>query len=86
MEKLNYKKAFKDLYLPKGSPAIIEVPQMNFIAIDGHGDPNGEEFAIATTALYSLSYAVKIIMIRQPDFLTQEKPNLTSLKPYCALV
>ena len=60
MEKLNYKKAFKDLYLPKGSPAIIEVPQMNFIAIDGHGDPNGEEFAIATTALYSLSYAVKM--------------------------
>ncbi len=60
MEKLDYKKTFKDLYLPKVRPAFIEVPKMSFIAIDGQGDPNGEEFALATTALYSLSYAVKM--------------------------
>ena len=60
MDKLDYKKAFKDLYLPKNSPVIIEVPSMSFAMIDGEGDPNGEEFAMATAALYSFSYAVKM--------------------------
>lgn len=113
MEKLDYKKVYKDLYLPKNCPVIIPVPPINFVMIDGEGDPNGEEFAIATAALYSFSYAVKMsyrsnavpegyyeytvfplegvwdlidktvsakiksnfaysIMIRQPDFLTEE--------------
>lgn len=58
--KLDYKKAYKDLYLPKNSPVIIEVPTMSFAMIDGEGDPNGEEFALATAALYSFSYAVKM--------------------------
>lgn len=60
MDKLDYKKDFKDLYLPKNSPCIIEVPSINFAVIDGEGDPNGEEFALATSALYSFSYAVKM--------------------------
>lgn len=60
MEKLDYKKAFKDLYLPKNSPVIITVPPINFAMIDGKGDPNDEEFAIATAAIYSFSYAVKM--------------------------
>ena len=60
MHKLDYKKDFKALYLPKNSPCIIEVPSMKFAMIDGEGDPNGEEFAAATTALYSFSYTVKM--------------------------
>ncbi len=60
MDKLDCKRDFKDLYLPKNSPSIIEVPTMKFAAIDGEGDPNGEEFALATAALYSFSYAVKM--------------------------
>lgn len=113
MDKVDYKKAFKALYLPKTSPGIITVPSIHFIMIDGEGDPNGEQFALATEALYSLSYTVKMsykgenvpegyyqytvfplegvwdlvnkslpstdksnftytIMIRQPEFLTEE--------------
>ncbi|KOA18658.1 hypothetical protein CLHOM_29420 [Clostridium homopropionicum DSM 5847] len=60
MEKVDYKKVFKDLYLPKKSPVIITVPAMNFIMLEGEGNPNGEEFALATAALYSLTYAVKM--------------------------
>ncbi|WP_407310273.1 GyrI-like domain-containing protein [Desulfosporosinus sp. SB140] len=60
MDKLDYKKDFKELYLPKKTPVIVTVPDMEFIMLDGSGDPNGEEFALATAALYSLSYAVKM--------------------------
>ncbi|TGE34619.1 GyrI-like domain-containing protein [Desulfosporosinus sp. Sb-LF] len=60
MDKLDYKKAYKDLYQPKKKPVIITVPAMNFVMIEGKGDPNGEEFFLATAALYSLSYAVKM--------------------------
>jgi hypothetical protein len=60
MDKLDYKKVYKELYMPKGNPTIITVPPINFIMIDGEGNPNGEEFALATAALYSFSYAVKM--------------------------
>lgn len=60
MNKVDYKKDYKDLYLPKQSPAIVTVPSMNFIMLEGSGDPNGEDFALAMAALYSLSYAVKM--------------------------
>ena len=39
MDKIDYKKTEKHLYLPKG-PAIVEVPEMVFIAVEGAGDPN----------------------------------------------
>jgi len=60
LDKLDYKKAHKDLYLPKKMPSIINVPKINFAVIEGQGDPNGEAFALATTALYNFSYAVKM--------------------------
>lgn len=52
MDKLDYKKDFKDLYFQKYNPCIIEVPSMRVAAIDGEGGPNGEEFALAAAALY----------------------------------
>lgn len=60
MEKIDYKKDYKKFYIPKQSPEIIEIPQMNFATIKGEGDPNEEPFASRTEALYSLSYAVKM--------------------------
>jgi len=60
MNKVDYKKDFKELYLPKEKPVILTVPAINFILLEGQGDPNGEEFALATAALYSFSYAVKM--------------------------
>ncbi|SMC16895.1 hypothetical protein SAMN02745134_00180 [Clostridium acidisoli DSM 12555] len=60
MGKLDYKKEYKALYVPKKEPVVVNVPDINFIMIDGAGDPNGKEFTLATAALYSLSYAIKM--------------------------
>jgi hypothetical protein len=62
MEKLDYKKAYKDLYMPKEKPTIIDVPPMTFIMVDGKGDPNDEggEYQKATELLYGLSYTIKM--------------------------
>ncbi len=60
--KLDYKKAFKDLYLPGTSPSIIEVPPIPFIMIDGTGDPNEGEgaYSQALEVLYGLTYTIKM--------------------------
>jgi len=61
MEKiLDYTKDYKELYLPKNEPALVDVPEMPFITIAGAGDPNGEAFASVLEALYSFAYAVKM--------------------------
>ena len=60
MDKVDYKKNYKELYQPKAMPSIVTVPSIKFVIIEGTGDPNGEEFGLATAALYSLSYAVKM--------------------------
>jgi hypothetical protein len=111
--KIDYKKNYKSLYMPRRVPEIVEVPKMPFVMVSGSGDPNGEDFTRAVEALYSVSYAVRMsyksenvpegyygytvfplegvwdlldrtkpatdknnlkytIMIRQPDFLTEQ--------------
>ncbi len=40
MNKLDYKKEFKDLYQPKTKPSLVDVPEMTFISVRGSGDPN----------------------------------------------
>ena len=58
---IDYKKDSKDLYQPKTTPSVIDVPEMTFIAVDGKGDPNtSAEYAAAIEALYGLSYAIKM--------------------------
>jgi hypothetical protein len=59
-KKIDYKKDFKHLYVPKNEPEIIDVPVMQFLMVSGSGDPNGDEFSKAVEALYSLSYAVRM--------------------------
>ena len=60
MPKIDYKKEYKDLYLPKTAPALIDVPPMQFIMVDGKGDPNGNEYREAVSTLYALSYTIKM--------------------------
>lgn len=61
MEKLDYKKQFKDLYQPPTKPTIIDVPEMIFFAVDGTGDPNTvPEYKEAMEILYGLSFTVKM--------------------------
>ncbi len=60
-DKFDYKKEYKDLYIPKTKPSIIEVPEMIFIMVDGKGNPNTcEEYKNAMEVLYGLSYSIKM--------------------------
>jgi hypothetical protein len=62
MDKLDFKKLFPEYYAPKTTPAVIDIPPMQFIIVDGKGDPNteGGEYQKAVQVLYSLSYAIKM--------------------------
>ncbi len=64
MSKIDYKKELKHLYKPSPKTVdVVEVPAMNFIMIDGKGDPNtSPEFAGAIEALFSLSYTLKFMI------------------------
>ncbi len=67
MDKVDYKKVFKELYQPGTVPTTIEVPQMNFIQVDGHGDPNEPEgeYQQAVEILYALSYTIKMSLKKE---------------------
>lgn len=39
----DYKKEYKEFYMPKNKPEIVAIPKMNFIAVRGKGNPNEEE-------------------------------------------
>lgn len=62
MEKFDYKKEYKDLYLPKTTPSLINVPKMKFILVEGKGNPNAEngEYQKAMELLYGLSFTIKM--------------------------
>jgi hypothetical protein len=62
MDKLDYKKEFRSLYLPAVTPSKILVPKMAFLMADGKGDPNlpGGEYAQAVSTLYALTYSIKM--------------------------
>ena len=69
--KMDYKKEYKDLYLPKTKPMIVDVPKMTFIMVDGKGNPNAEdrEYQNAINVLYGLSYVIKMSKMsgKQPE-------------------
>ena len=58
----DYKKEYKDLYLPKTKPMIINIPEMNFVAVEGRGNPNDKdgEYQKAVEVLYGIQYAIKM--------------------------
>lgn len=58
---IDFKKKQKDFYQPGPNPAVVDIPEMVFIMIDGKGDPNtSEEYLNAVEVLYGLSYAIKM--------------------------
>lgn len=63
MMKIDFKKDLKQLYSPTAKQCVlIDVPAMNFLMIDGVGDPNvSPAFAAATEALYSVAYTLKFM-------------------------
>ena len=58
----DYKKEYKEFYLPKNKPAIVTLPPMNFIAVRGQGDPNQEdgEYKAAMQMLYGVAFTIKM--------------------------
>lgn len=58
--KIDYKKELRSLYNPPKKIGIVDVPTMNYLMIDGKGNPNtSEDFQAAIEALYSVSYTLK---------------------------
>ena len=57
-----YKKEYKEFYLPKDKPSIVTIPKMNFIAVRGSGDPNEEdgEYKKAIGLLYGIAFTIKM--------------------------
>jgi len=64
MKKIDFKKELKHLYNPSAKEVvIIDVPSMNFLMIDGVGDPNtSQDYKDAVEALYALSYSLKFMI------------------------
>ncbi|MCI8338424.1 MAG: transcriptional regulator [Lachnospiraceae bacterium] len=58
----DYKKEYKEFYLPKNRPRIIAIPKMNFIAVRGQGDPNKEdgEYKQSIGMLYGIAFTIKM--------------------------
>lgn len=58
----DFKKEFKEFYLPKNKPSIVNVPSMNYIAVRGKGNPNAidGEYKKAVGLLYGIAFTLKM--------------------------
>lgn len=58
----DYKKEYKEFYMPKKKPGIVEIPKMNYIAVRGKGNPNDEnsEYKNSIGLLYAIAFTIKM--------------------------
>ena len=58
----DFRKEYKEFYLPKDKPELVRVPLMHYLAVDGQGDPNQEdgEYKKAIGLLYAVAYTIKM--------------------------
>lgn len=58
----DYKKEYKEFYMPKAKPGLVTVPSMNFLAVRGSGDPNmeGGEYKASIGLLYGIAFTIKM--------------------------
>ena len=58
----DYKKEYKEFYMPEKEPSIIKIPKMNYIAVKGKGDPNDEsgEYKESIGLLYAIAFTLKM--------------------------
>ena len=58
----DFKKEYKEFYLPKKKPTIVKVPKMNYLAVRGQGDPNDPEgeYIKSIQLLYGIAYTLKM--------------------------
>lgn len=70
--KYEWRKRDKELYLPKQEPIILKIPKMNYVVISGTGEPGNSQFNECITALYSISYGIKMTLKKidpVPDYI-----------------
>lgn len=58
----DFKKEYREFYMPKNTPSIVTVPKMSFVAVRGNGDPNDEdgEYKKAIGLLYGIAFTIKM--------------------------
>lgn len=58
----DFKKEYKEFYMPKNKPQIVTIPKANYIAVRGKGNPNeeGGEYKAAISVLYAVAYTLKM--------------------------
>lgn len=58
----DYKKEYKEFYMPPKKPSIVEVPEMRFLAVRGKGNPNepGGDYQTAISLLYGIAFTIKM--------------------------
>lgn len=58
----DYKKEYKEFYMPKNTPSIVTVPKLNYIAVRGKGNPNDEsgEYKASIGLLYGIAFTIKM--------------------------
>ena len=61
----DFKKEYKEFYMPKNKPQIVTIPKANYIAVRGKGNPNeeGGEYKTAIGVLYAVAYTLKMSYI-----------------------
>ena len=66
--RIDYKGELAELYSPGAAAGIVDVPELAFLMVDGHGDPNtAVEYREAVEALFAVSYAAKFALKRAPE-------------------
>lgn len=58
----DFKKKYKEYYMPKNKPSIVTIPEMNYVAVRGKGNPNeeGGAYQTAVSILYAIAYTLKM--------------------------
>lgn len=63
--KIDFKRELSELYAPTREPSVVDVPELAFLEVDGHGDPNtAAEYRAAVETLYAVAYAAKFAVKR----------------------
>ena len=75
----DYKKEYREFYLPPRTPGLITVPAMNFLAVRGKGDPNeeGGAYKQALGMLYAVAFTIKMSKLGQ-HLLTGSRRTVVS--------
>ena len=79
MEKIDFVKAHPDWFRPPKTPAVVEMPPLNFLMINGQGNPNtAQEYQDALQALYAVAYNLKFT-VKKAGILDYRVPPLQGL-------